>query len=197
MTKTATYPPLWLLPQSRSQLLPQSVRPSCHAPSIHRQGSCFGAAPLGRDLFDHSPARVDRPFWARIPGSWEVVIEIGDEVSDHGEVGGHHAHGRCSGRNATTQREGYVPTAASLISVCWNHALGTRACNYLDLQHIVSSDPSIVHLMICVICITASLVLDKGKPVHGKTKGPDFHGKEYEDLQATGRCSRSWNVTAD
>jgi hypothetical protein len=34
---------------------------------------------------------------------------------------------------------------------------------YLYLQQVVAANPLIVHLMICIVCVTAALVLDESK----------------------------------
>ena len=75
---------------------------------------------------------------------------------------------------------------------------------YLDLQHIITSNSLVVHLVIGIISIPAALVLYKRKPERSTLLGTvltlhifDFAVIRFCHLQSTSRGSRSWNVTSD
>ena len=38
--------------------------------------------------------------------------------------------------------------------------------SYLDLQHVISTDTLVVHLMVRIICIAAAFIFHEGKPTY-------------------------------
>lgn len=69
-------------------------------------------------------------------------------------------------------------------------------CAYFDLDHVLAVQAEVVHLMIRIVCITTTLVLDKGEAVMGVSIiRPSLPKGEY--IQSARRRSRCWNVAAN
>ena len=59
-----------------------------------------------------------------------------------------------------------MPTKKQLMRL-HNMAFRTAGCGpYLDLQNIVPTDPLVMHLIICIISISAIFILHKGEATH-------------------------------
>lgn len=124
---------------------------------------------------------------------------IGDEESDHDDCldHGHHPvrHGRS--QTARMRKEAYGPTKLPISF--WSKEAQKWDASYLNFQDIISPQTLVVHLMIGIVCITATLVFDESESADRVSIHRALESAIVPcvgDIQST--CSASWrgNVAA-
>ena len=152
----------------------------------------------GHDRGGHSHGldHVDHPYEGNHHDGCGEVKESDDHDEGNDDWMGLYDHGQKGhdqSRIAMKRKEVYEPT---MDDVSWK-LLEIFNITYLNLQHVVTTDTLIVHLMVGIICITAMFVLNESKPtssvndIRVATNGIGINS------QTTGSSSRSWNVTTD
>lgn len=91
-------------------------------------------------------------------GRFDVVeYDHGDECLSGRQIdprlGG---RGQC--RSAMRLMEGCVPT-----NVLLDNSFRASSLSYLDLEQVISTNTLVVHLVVSIICVAATLVLNEGK----------------------------------
>ena len=100
----------------------------------------------------------------------------GVEIAHDGHLNA--GHGR--NQNARMLKVAYGPTI-TIVSQ-FQHPCRFGGYAYFNLQHIVTSKPLVVHLMICIVGITTALI---------------FHKCESQDLSMKIRIQQAWKLTVD
>lgn len=57
----------------------------------------------------------------------------------------------------------YVPTMYIMLAL--GHRAGDLSLSYLNLQQVIATDALVVHLIVCIVSISAVLVLDESKTI--------------------------------